>query len=103
MCFIGSGHPQLCHNDPAQIDNMRTLFGSQCREGVRGQELIIMIVKGQESEREKATNLEKECTSEARPDKEKVWRVWYVARRVHIIQPQIKQGKRGFHALCTDN
>jgi hypothetical protein len=59
-----------------------------------------MIVKQQESESEKATNLEEECTSEACPDEEKVWRVWYVARRVHIIQPQIKQSKRGFHALC---
>lgn len=44
-----------------------------------------MIVKGEESESEKATNLEEECTSEACPHKEKVWRVWYVARRVHII------------------
>lgn len=52
---------------------------------------------------EKATNLEEECTSETRPDKEKVWCVWYVARRVHITQPQIKQGQRGIHALCTDN
>jgi hypothetical protein len=62
-----------------------------------------MNVKGQEGEGEKATYLEEECTSEACPDEEKVWRVWYVARRVHIIQPQIKQGKRGFQALCTDN
>lgn len=62
-----------------------------------------MIFREQESEGEKATNLNEECTSEACPDKEKVWCVWYVARRVHIIQPQIKQGKRSFHALCTDN
>jgi hypothetical protein len=53
-----------------------------------------MIVKRQESKGERTTNLEEKCTSEACPDKEKVWRVWYVARRVHIIQPQIKQGKR---------
>jgi hypothetical protein len=47
MCFIGSGHPQLFHNDPAQIDNIRTLFGDQCRGGMRGYELIIVIVKQQ--------------------------------------------------------
>ena len=62
-----------------------------------------MIVKEQESEVKKATNLEEECTSEDCPDKEKIWRVRNVTRRVHIVQPQIKQGKRGFHALCTDH
>jgi hypothetical protein len=66
---------------------------------VRSHELII-IIKEQESESQKATDLEEECTRKACPDEEKVWRVWYVARRVHIVQPQIKQGKRGFHALC---
>lgn len=49
-----------------------------------------MIVKEQESEVKKATNLEEECTSEACPDKEKIWRVRNVTRRVHIVQPQIK-------------
>jgi len=62
--------------------------------------MIVLI--GRKSEGTE-TNLEEECSSEACPDEEKVWRVWCVAYRVHIIQPQIKQGKRGFHALYADS
>ena len=103
MCFIGSGCSEVFHKDLALIDNMRTLFGSQRRGGARAYELIIMIVNGQECESKKVANLEEECSSEACPNEEKVWRVRCVANRMHIVQPQINQVKRGFHALYIDH
>jgi hypothetical protein len=106
MRFISSGHPQPRHDDLTNINNLRPLFGSQRRGGVRAEELRIidrMRTAQEGSEKKRATNLEEKCTSEACPNEEKVWRVRNVARRVHIIQPQIEQGKGGFHALCAEN
>ena len=87
MGLISTGPPQFHHDELAHIDNMRALFGSQCWGGVGAEELIIMTMlrNRQTRLRGKATYLEKERTSEARPNEEKVWRVWHVARRVHII------------------
>ena len=89
MGFISTGRPQFHHDDLAHIDDTRALFGSQCRSSVGAEELIIMtMLRNREANLGgKATYLEKERTSEACPNEEKVWRVWYVARRVHIIQP----------------
>ena len=87
MGLISTGRPQFHHDELAHIDNMRALFGSQCWGGVRAEELIIMtMLRNRETNLGgKATYLEKERTSEACPNEEKVWRVWHVARRVHII------------------
>jgi hypothetical protein len=42
MGFISTGCPQFHHDDLAHINNMRALFGSQCRGGVGAEELIMM-------------------------------------------------------------
>jgi hypothetical protein len=89
MRFISGGLPQLRHDDLAHIDYMRALLCGQCWSGVRAEELIMMtVLRSRETKLGgEATYFEKECTSEACPNEEKVWCVWHVARRVHIIQP----------------
>jgi hypothetical protein len=39
MRIIGGGQPQLLHDDPTYTNNLRSLFGSQRRGGVRAEEL----------------------------------------------------------------
>ena len=56
MRFIGSGLPELFHNNLARIDDTHTLFCNQCRGGARAYELIVMIVSVQGSEGGKKGN-----------------------------------------------
>ena len=87
MCFIGSSLPELFHNHLARIDNTPTLFGSQCRGGARAYELVNNngLLTGKKAKGEKVTDLEKECSCEACPDEEKVWRIRCMADCLHII------------------
>ena len=104
MRFVDCSVAQLLHNSATHVDDSPSLLRTQCRSNVRAKKLTAQrhqnYNQGQRGVRKEAY-LKEKCSRKASSDKEKVWGVAHVASGVHIIQPQVKQGKGRLHTLRT--
>ena len=98
MCIVDRSSVQPLHDVFTHANDSRTLLRIQCRRHVWAEKLY-PTVREKLYEVKRYTYLEEKCSCKSSSHKEKVRRVTHVARRVHVIRPQLEQRKGSFHTL----